>query len=643
MRAVGAAWGVFSAFAGGPCARRRATVAVVKDPDRVPLPRTADATPEQVAAAAAARAQGDDVGTLLYDDVPPRAIIAAGFSLDDLLEGRPRVPLGDLRATLSRGRPRIPLGDLRATFSLAEVAASVREEDDIRALVAAEGVAALVAIPAAHSPLLVTILRAPPYSRTRKELVAAGLSFADILLDGGFHFDMLDDLDSSPLDHMSNIGALAAIANPRQLLTLVDIFGVAALVAIEGARTPALVAVLRAPPHSKTCEALMTAGFSLNALLGGGFDATAARRAGVSLEKLRDAGVSRQECVAAGFKGATTANWDGAGHTKSITSVCTLADGRVVSASDDNTMRVWDAATGASQVLAGQTERVTSVCALADGRLVSGSWFKTLRVHDVATGASVELAGHTNWVASVCALIGGRIVSASGDKTLRVWDVARGACEGVLSGHTARVTSVCALAENRVVSGSGDGTLRVWDLATGSSDMLAGHTGGLTTVCALADGRIVSGSDDGTLRVWSLTTGLCELVLAGHTDWVTSVCALTDGRVVSASYDNTLRVWDAATGASDVLTGHTDVVTSVCALSDGRVVSASRDRALRVWDTATGACRPLTNTVYQAQLALAETRASVSGKDATFALDARDVSMPEDDYLTRASISRGLT
>ena len=76
--------------------------------------------------------------------------------------------------------------------------------------------------------------------------------------------------------------------------------------------------------------------------------------------------------------------------------------------------------------LTGHTNNVYSVCQLADGRIVSGSEDKSIKVWDLSSNGGVgscvlTLTGHTGYVYSVCQLADGRIVSGSDDKSIKVW------------------------------------------------------------------------------------------------------------------------------------------------------------------------------------------------------------------------------
>ncbi len=140
---------------------------------------------------------------------------------------------------------------------------------------------------------------------------------------------------------------------------------------------------------------------------------------------------------------------------------------------------------------------------LADGRrALSGSDDNTLRLWDLATGETLRtLEGHSDWVSAVAVLAdGSRVVSGSWDDTLRLWDLATGETLRVFKGHTSRVSAVAVLADGRrAVSGSDDNTLRLWDLATGECLAEFVADARVTCVAFAWDDLIVAGSADGRL------------------------------------------------------------------------------------------------------------------------------------------------
>jgi WD40 repeat protein len=196
---------------------------------------------------------------------------------------------------------------------------------------------------------------------------------------------------------------------------------------------------------------------------------------------------------------------------------------RLVSASEDETLKLWDAETGVElATLTGHTEGVLACAFSPDGsRIVSGSyepwWIKgrasTLKLWDAKAGAELAtLAGHTKRVHD-CAFSpdGGRIVSASGDSTLKLWNAKTGAELATLAGHTESVTG-CAFSSDgsRIVSASWDTTLKLWDGKTGAElATLAGHTQFVNACAFSPDGsRIVSASSDKTLKLCDAKTGV---------------------------------------------------------------------------------------------------------------------------------------
>jgi hypothetical protein len=120
-------------------------------------------------------------------------------------------------------------------------------------------------------------------------------------------------------------------------------------------------------------------------------------------------------------------------------------------------------------VLVGHSDKVTSVSLSSDcSKIVSGSDDRTIRIWDVTTGTEIhKLDGHSGGVTSVsfssdCSKI---VSSRSWDNSIRIWDVTTGTEIHKLDGHSDRVTSVSFSPDcSKIVSGSDDKSIRIWDV-----------------------------------------------------------------------------------------------------------------------------------------------------------------------------------
>ncbi|MCX6583265.1 MAG: SMEK domain-containing protein [Candidatus Aminicenantes bacterium] len=283
------------------------------------------------------------------------------------------------------------------------------------------------------------------------------------------------------------------------------------------------------------------------------------------------------------------------GHTWGVKSAVYSADGKkILSASNDRTIKEWNAGTAEClKTLVGHTDRVNCMVYSADGeKILSGSHDKTIKEWCAGTGECLKtLVGHTDvvWMALYSA-DGKKILSASEDYTIKEWDAGTGECLKTLVGHTWGVESaVYSVDGKKILSGSHDKTIKEWCAGTGECvKTLAGHTNSVNSAVYSGDGKkILSASDDNTIKEWDADIGVCLKTITGHTNWVTSAVYSPDGKkILSTSKDHTIKEWDAGTSEClKTLAGNISSVTyAVVSPDEKKIISDSRDQIIKEWD-----------------------------------------------------------
>jgi WD40 repeat protein len=264
-------------------------------------------------------------------------------------------------------------------------------------------------------------------------------------------------------------------------------------------------------------------------------------------------------------------------HKGWVSCVAFRPDGaRLVTASGDNkTAQVWDATTGApigkpmphvnlvwcpafSPAPIGKpmkhSEAVDSAAFSPDGmRVVTASDDSTAQVWDAATGSPIgKPMKHKLPIRSAAfSPNGAKVVTASDDTTAQIWDAATGAPIGNPMRHGAPVKSATFSYDGALVMTFSNNIMQSWDVATGA---LVGQIMPASGATYRLHGAQFVTFHESVAQVRDVTTRAPTGRPLAHEDGIISAALSPDGTRLITATRNFLRVWSLPPAAPDIAT-----------------------------------------------------------------------------------------
>jgi len=279
---------------------------------------------------------------------------------------------------------------------------------------------------------------------------------------------------------------------------------------------------------------------------------------------------------------------------------------RVVSASQDGSLIVWNSTTGSKlRVIRLSSQWVMSVAYSPSGQVVasggldnqmSGFKYETKGLLEHKSEISFPdftLQQHQGYISCARFISDEHLLTSSGDGTVVLWDVPKKRVVTVFEGHESDVLCVAPVGSNGTfISGSCDCTARLWDPRTGGCvQIYTGHESDVNAVDRFPDGfAFGTASDDNTCRIfdtrsWGELGSFSDQKLAPATSCTFS----SSGRYLFAGYDDhSVRVWDSIKGVmvepTSGLNTHERRVSCLGLSANGAALcTGSWDDSLKVW------------------------------------------------------------
>jgi RNA polymerase sigma factor (sigma-70 family) len=282
-------------------------------------------------------------------------------------------------------------------------------------------------------------------------------------------------------------------------------------------------------------------------------------------------------------------------------------DGREVASANFGYVSVWDVATGKGRSWSahpggwpggGRMGRRWWIYAIAyspDGRtLVTASDDQTARLWDTQTGKKIhEFAGPGEVYAAAFSSDGKRLAISSSDKfdeklvgsnqkgTIRLFDPATGKLVREVATHTRTARCLAFFAGDRQLAvGSYDGGIEAWDVATGKKVRQLAPRPDFAACLALSpDGERVAAAGWGEYAavLCNLRTGQEAVPPELATSSINAVLFAPDGRLL-ANVHGSLSAWDPTTGEEERLwKGKAHGISSLALSPDGKTLAAGLD------------------------------------------------------------------
>ena len=221
-----------------------------------------------------------------------------------------------------------------------------------------------------------------------------------------------------------------------------------------------------------------------------------------------------------------------------------LPDDSIVSGGQDGKIKIWDINNKKClNVLEGHKSIIWDVKYVNKNILVSASDDNTSKIFNLSDNTSKFLYSTRKYISCIAVLKNNKVLLSS-SKVLLLFDLDTKNQEGFLdiSAWTLKV-----LKNGDIAVGLCNGLLNIIEINKEikiKTQFARGHNSTINFIIELENGKIVTSSDESNLILWDRNNPDSFYVIRGHEDKVYSLCLVEKNKFATFSMDNTLKIWE---------------------------------------------------------------------------------------------------
>ena len=231
-------------------------------------------------------------------------------------------------------------------------------------------------------------------------------------------------------------------------------------------------------------------------------------------------------------------------HQGRINCLIKLPNGNIASGGQDSKIKIWDVNKKIClYTLEGHSSIIWDIKYLQKNKLISASDDNSCKLWNLDSKTNEIIFKGRRHISCVAILKNNKILFAEG-KNLILYNLKTKDQESCLD---IKVWTLKVLKNGQVAAGLGNGLLYILEITDEiniKTQFGRGHKTTINTIIELENEKLITSSDENDLILWDRNEPDSIYEIKGHKDVITSLCLIEKNKFASVSRDNTLKIWE---------------------------------------------------------------------------------------------------